>query len=545
MQCFVAYRKEETSVNTVFALIKTAPRAPGVYLFKDDQGAVLYVGKARSLHARLQSYRVAHGTEWKATSIIDASATVQWHETKTELDALLLEARLIQSYQPPFNILLKTGHPYVYFMITRDPVPVFMITRVKSKKGTYFGPFIDKGAARSAFRFLQQSFRLFVCGRAVPGGCLAYHLGRCAGTCRQDFNKAEYEQRLELLKQALTSSPQEALASLEQAIHASNQAMTFERSAQLVGYRHALEKMYASLATGFDRPLSIQKLAEKDIWIWRAPEEGAALGYLFLFRERQGVLKKERVFSVPVMEESDAQEMSSYLFSYYRLYRPSPQILVSHAVSDSALLADFAREWHTLSYDVVVNAPAREAHHEVMAHAYAYAEAEYLRPEKMARHLKHFLKLSRLPRRIDCFDISHKQGRAMVGACVRFTDGKPDKGGIRHFHIKTLQEQNDYAALQEIVQRRYRSREDLPDLIVIDGGKGQLSAVRAVLDPLLAGTDVGLVSLAKREETVFSAQFPEGKILTGQLVTAGSLVALRDYAHHRAVSFHRVIEKKL
>jgi excinuclease ABC subunit C len=173
-----------------------------------------------------------------------------------------------------------------------------------------------------------------------------------------------------------------------------------------------------------------------------------------------------------------------------------------------------------------------------------YARDEYAKPEKLAQQLRQFLDLQRVPRRIDCFDISHKQGHAMVGACVRFTDGKPDPSGIRHFHITTVDGQNDYASLQEIVQRRYKTHADLPDLIVIDGGKGQLSAAAAVLTEILAGTQVDLVSLAKREETVYSKKFPEGKVLSTKLRAQGSLVALRDYAHHRAISFHRSVSSK-
>lgn len=534
-------------MKKIETLIKTAPKQPGVYVFKRHDGAVMYIGKARVLRARLQSYLAGYAGEWKATSIIDSSDSIEWHVTDNELAALLLEAQLIQSYQPPFNVLLKTGQPYIYFVITSSgssvghgvKLPIFELARTKTKKGIYFGPFIDKGAARSAFRFLQETFRLSLCSRSIAGGCLAYHLGRCAGSCKSDFDEKAYRARLELVRKALQSKPQDMMDEIDEQIVASNSALSFERSAQLAAYKQALSRVYASLATGFNRPTSIQRLAEKDIWIWRGPEGENPFGYLFLFREQRGVLKKERILCVPMMEDDYHQELSNYLFSYYRLYRPSPQVLVSDAIIDSNMLASFAVEWHQLSYSVTVNAPSRPEHAEIMIHAQAYADAEYLRPEKIAQQLRQFLKLKRAPRRIDCFDISHKQGHAMVGSCVRFTDGRPDMSAIRHFHIKTVEGQNDYASLQEIVQRRYKTIDDLPDLIVIDGGKGQLSAVRAVIDEMLVGTDVGLVSLAKREETVYSAQFPEGKVLTGSLVAHGSLVALRDYAHHRAISFHR------
>jgi excinuclease ABC subunit C len=528
--------------KNLLALIKSAPQSSGVYIFKQDDGAVMYIGKARVLRSRLQSYVANYATDWKAMSILDASSALEWHVTENELSALLLEARLIQSYQPPFNVLLKSGHPYIYFMITQEDLPRFIMTRTKTKKGIYFGPFIDRGAARSAFRFLQESFALLVCSRSITGGCLAYHLGRCAGMCKPDFDVVAYKTRLELVRKALQSKPQEMMALIDSQIAQSNQDLLFERSAQLAGYKNALERVYQSLATGFDRPTSIQKLAEKDIWIWCAPASDSPFGYLFLFRETRGILKKERVWCVPLMEVNEAQEMSNYLFSYYREYRPSPQILVSVAMIDSHLLADFTASWHQLSYGVTVNAPARPEHADIMMHARVYAQTEVSRPEKIAQQLKQLLKLPIVPRRIDCFDISHKQGHAIVGACVRFTDSKPDIAGIRNFHIKTVEGQNDYASLQEIVMRRYKTVGDLPDLIVIDGGKGQLSAVQAVIGELLAGTQTTLVSLAKREETLYGMHLPsDGLVMRGALVAQGSLVALRDYAHHRAISFHRQV----
>jgi len=530
--------------NNIAQYVHKAPRSAGVYLFKQADGAVIYIGKARVLRTRLQSYLNGYEREWKATQIIRASSSVEWYETTSELEALLLEARLVQSYQPPFNVLLKTGQPYVYYLITQDALPRFEVVRTKTKKGTYFGPFIDKSAARAAYRFLLHTFRLGLCTRTIEHGCLAYHLGRCAGVCRSDFNRAQYEERLMLLHKALRSKPTDMYRDLDMRIQESNAALTFERSAELVRYKQALEKMYESVSTGFDKPLSVQRLAEKDIWIWLLSATDDDFASLFLFRERGGVLKKERVWRVARMEEEVEQELSQYIFEYYRVYRPSPQVLASQAFTDAPLLADFVREWHHLSYAVVVAAPAGTEHHECMAHAMVYAREESARPERMAQQLKQFLALRRVPRVIDCFDISHAQGHAMVGACVRFVDGVPDRDAIRHFHIKTVEGNNDYASLQEIIVRRYKEQSDLPDLIVIDGGKGQLSAAREVLQPILEGTTVDLVSLAKREETVFCSAYPEGKVLNSALVAHGSLVALRDYAHHRAISFHRQVRSK-
>jgi excinuclease ABC subunit C len=275
---------------------KAAPKAPGVYLFKDALGVVVYVGKARNIYNRLGQYFAAYSSELKATSIINSATTIEWIETETELAALLLEARMIQSHQPSCNVLLKTGQPYYYFFISAEPLARFDLVRTKSKKGNYFGPFIDKGAAKRAFRFLQKEFQLFLCGRTIEGGCLAYHLGKCAGSCKSDFDKQAYSARIALLKRSLKERPNVVAAFFDDLIAQSNAAASFEYSAQLVGYKHAMLRVHQSLALGFDKPSSIQRLADRDVWVWL--DDGDDAGVLALFADRGGVLKKERVFFI-------------------------------------------------------------------------------------------------------------------------------------------------------------------------------------------------------------------------------------------------------
>lgn len=528
---------------TLKNMIADAPRTPGVYQFKAPDGAILYIGKARVLRARLKSYISGYGSDWKATSLLDASDSIEHIETESELAAMLLEARLIQSYQPPFNVLLKTGQPYTYFCVTNDTLPQFVLTRNKSQKGTYFGPFIEKTAARRAYRFLQEAFRLQLCNKNIPGGCLAFHMKRCAGSCRSDFDRDGYVARLALLKRALRAPRTKMLAEFDQRIAQANTELAFEQAAQLVNYRKAVETMYDSLATKFDRETSLQRLADRDVWVWEPATEAEPFAHLFVFRERQGVLTKARVFCL-LGEFGSPAFLTEYMSSYYRLYRPAPQILVSHEIEQPELLADFVTAWHECTLPVVVSAPARAAQHELMLLARAQARHELNKKTVAGAQLRTMLKLKKTPRRIDCFDISHKQGHAMVGACVRFVNGQPETKSIRHFHIKTVPGNNDYASLQEVVQRRYGHGEPLPDLIVIDGGKGQLSSVREVIGWRLEGTDTDLISLAKREETVFSEVYPEGKVLNQKSLAAQLLIALRDYAHHRAVSFHRGTERR-
>jgi|GEM_PF-286958 len=525
--------------HALLTALLQAPDCPGVYLFKTAQGSVVYIGKAKVLRARVRHYKLGFGKEWKATTILSKADTVEYVETASELEALLLEAKLIQSYQPPCNVLLKTGQPYIYFVITRpkQDLPRFEMVRNKHKKGTYFGPFIDRSAAKKAFLYLQKTFQLQVCNKTIEGGCLAYHMHRCAGTCRSDFDREAYEQRLALVGRALRKDRSKVIRELEKKMEEENARYAFEKAQQLKIYRDACVRVYETLMTSFDKPNSLRRLADKDIWVMHSDD---LFFYLIVFRETDGVVSKHRLFCLP-QQENQSEQVQEYITSYYREYMPSQQVWIdtlSGSIElDCDLIEKFCVRWHSMAHSIDMVSPLPE--NEIATLARVYAEKETAKKRYLGRDLKAFLQIPFVPKTIDCFDISHKQGHAMVGSCVRFKDGQPAADGYRHFHIKSLDQQNDYAALQEIVMRRYKEASSLPDIIVIDGGKGQLSAVQAVLGSFLRGRQTALISLAKREETVFSAQFPEGKRINQKSIAGQTLIALRDYAHHAAISFHR------
>ncbi|HLW73067.1 MAG TPA: GIY-YIG nuclease family protein [Candidatus Babeliales bacterium] len=418
--------------QTIKKFEESIPKLTGVYLFKDAQDAIIYIGKAKNLHHRVNSYFQKYNTDWKIRHLIDEYTDVDYILTPTETESLLLEAELVQKYKPKFNVLLKEGQPFLYILFTQHPIPTIELVRNKKKKGTYFGPFLQKGPARKTFHFLMQTFHLNICNKKIERGCLDYHIGNCAGTCKPDFDLTDYCFRITLAREALKNNQDNFIQSIKDQMSMYNATFAFEKSQRLHEYLHNVDTIFATLNTHF----STDKFAT-DIFVASTP----------------------------------------------RPYTPQ-------------------------------------------AHATINVE------------LQHFFRFSTPVRTIDCFDISHFQSSYLVGSCVRFTDGQPEKSMFRHFKIKTLTEQNDYAALQEIIQRRYKSKDDIPDLIVIDGGKGQLSAAYHVLP------DAPIVSLAKREETIYGPQFPDGTVLDIQTNVGKLLIALRDYAHHFAISYHRLKRKK-
>ncbi len=412
---------------TTKKLEKSIPKLTGVYLFKDAQGTIIYIGKAKNLHHRVSSYFQKCDTDWKINQLINEYADIDYILTPTETESLLLEAELVQKYKPRFNVLLKDGQPFLYILFTSVELPTIELVRNKKKKGTYFGPFIEKGPARKTYHFLKRTFHLNLCNKKIELGCLDYHIGNCAGSCKPDFDTSDYVFRISLAQQALKNNQEGFIEQVKEQMKKYIAKFEFEKAKNLNEYLQNVDAIFATLNTHF----STDKFAT-DIFV--------------------------------------ASTVTPY----------QEQI------------------------DTSINVG-----------------------------LQKFLGFATPVRTIDCFDISHFQSSYLVGSCVRFTDGKPERHMFRHFKIKTLTEQNDYAALQEIISRRYKDKSNLPDLIVIDGGKGQLSAAQYVLP------DAHIVSLAKREETLYGPQFPQGVRLDIQTEVGRLLIALRDYAHHFAVSFHR------
>lgn len=404
------------------------PKKPGVYFFKAADGTILYIGKAKSLFARVNSYFRSNNNDWKVQSLIAEHDHIDHVLTATETEAELLEAHLIGIHKPKFNVLLRDGQPFVYLLITQDLIPVMKIVRNTHGRGIYLGPFLQKNDARKAHRYLINTFQLYICNKKIENGCLDYHLGICAGSCMSTFDQTGYLLRLELAQHALKEESAEFTRKIQEHIKHYNAACEFEKSRHLSEYLTHFDAIAHTLKLHFS-----PKKYEADV---------------FCATQRTRTTKQ----------------------------------------ADSAL-------------------------------GYAFQEA---------------IGASKPIHTIDCFDVSHFQGSFLVGSCIRFTHGIPEPAKFRRFRIKTLTQQDDYAALREIVERRYRNQADLPDAILIDGGKGQLHAVQDLIPPTTI-----VMSLAKREEILYCPAHPEGIHLDMQTAIGRTCIALRDYAHHFAISYHR------
>ena len=505
--------------NTIRAL----PHVPGVYIFKNSAAEIIYIGKAKDLRNRCTSYISPDLGDIKGQAIATTATSVEYIETKSEVAALVLEAELIQHHRPQLNILLKDGQPFLYLVVTTEKIPQLLLTRTKTPRGSYFGPFIEKQPIRALYNFLTKTFRLDICNKNIPSGCLRFHMGICSGSCTQTFDEAGYRDRLMFVKKLLSGGSSSLFKELDDQISKHNEAMEFEISRKLVEYKQNVGHFFANKTSTLDLQDTITQKTSRHVWI-QTPKK------VIVLNEQK--LKFIELYSFI----ADAGEpLDAYLTTYYQQHPAPASILVDDTLEDPELLKNFlVSRWNSETESELFCNPTGHLEH-IVRLAQLQIIGKEIHTDRTGVELQKFLELPSPPRIIDCFDISHTQGTNIVGASVRFVDGVPDKSGCRKFIIQSLTNQNDYAALQEVAFRRYKSHDELPDLLLIDGGKGQLNAVLAVvLDA------VECASIAKREERIFSTRLPaEGKVLLQRSKAGKTLMALRDYAHHFAISFHR------
>ena len=478
--------------------INGLPNSSGVYLFKDSDNSILYIGKANNLKKRARSYLKPNHESHKTTIMVSLAESIEYRVTKNELEAMLLEAQLIETHQPPFNILLKSGRPFLYFFFSRGKLPRMELKRgrLKTSQGTSIGPFTSSTRARALLDSTEKRFRLKICNKQIPGGCLYFHLGICAGYClsktseENKFDLADYKERLELAKKHIKKT---------------------------LGSR--------STASGLSS-LDQEHSHGSDIWIQK--------NSLHLFHSENGLVKKKRTF---ILENT--AESKDYLLSYYRTFPCPRSVFLNFELENQKTIQDFISKWQDAMSTISVIDTISQTPPDVVALAIAMAKAEEKSSKNSATALQFFFKTPKPIVSVDCFDVSHTQGQNLVGSCIRFTNGKPTPNLFRKFKLKriedkTAQANDDYASLKEIVRRRYKDEKEVPDLVLIDGGKGQLNAVKNLFPELLFS------SLAKKEERVFAPGFSSnGKKLNFETIEGALLISLRDYAHHFAISYQR------
>jgi excinuclease ABC subunit C len=548
------------------------PDTPGSYQFKDRDGRVIYVGKARSLRQRLSNYfQSPRNLPPRTASMVAAAETVEWIQVRNDVEALMLENTLIKSHQPRFNVRLRDDKSYPFLAVTLDDEwPRPMVMRGRKRKGVrYFGPYGHAYAIRETLDLLLRTFPLRTCsdnkfGQHARLGrpCLLFHIEKCSGPCVGEVTREAYDQHVEALLEFLDGDTDSVVQELETRMHEAAGELEFEQAARLR-----------------DRLTSVQKAIEKQQMVAERSEDLDVLGIaddeleaaVQVFFVRKGRVVGRKGFIVDKVEDLSPNELVSSVVE--RLYDDPPQgipkaVLVPSELDDPELY----EAWLTSlrGSKVTVRVPQRGAKRDLQATVTRNAQEEFVRHRlrratdhnsraRALNELQEHLGLPEAPLRIECYDMSHLQGTDYVGSMVVVEDGLPKKSEYRRFKIKGEQGNDDFAAMEQVLTRRLTAylaerRRPVgdtpgkfsypPQLLVVDGGKGQLGVAVRVLEELGLADEIPVASLAKRFEEVYVPGEADPIRLPRQSEALYLLQRIRDESHRFAITYHRQLRAK-
>ena len=556
----ISFTKDEISLDEK---LNNLPALPGVYQFKDKEGTVLYVGKAKILRNRVRQYfHKSRVLEPRIALMVEKVSDVEIITTDSEVEALILEANFIKSKKPRYNVNLKDDKSYPYIVITKEPYPRVFVTRRVSRDGSrYFGPYTDVHTMRSALKTVRDIFMIRSCNFHIDQEfidkkktrvCLDYHIKKCEGPCEGLVSEERYNQMIDHVAQVLLGKNTSVIESLAMQMQSAAAELKFEDAAVFRNRMRELE-VYSSSQKIVD-----MQLHDRDI-IAVAAEGDDACGVVFKIREGK-ILGRQHYYISKVEAKSESEVIEALVQRYYLESNDVPSEVVLSSPIESG---EAAKEWLTglrgKPVDVVAPVEGELAKLLSMCRKNAQYLLDELKLQKMKREdfiphavqsLQRDLHLKNPPRRVECFDISHLQGTETVASMVVFEDGRPKKSDYRKFKIRSTAEGNivdDFASMREVIRRRYsrvvEEQLPLPDLIMVDGGKGQLSSACEVLNELSLQSQP-IISLAKRLEEVYVPDKSDPVPIPKTSSALRLLQQIRDEAHRFAITFHRSLRDK-
>ncbi|MFW6386685.1 MAG: excinuclease ABC subunit UvrC [Bacillota bacterium] len=538
--------------------LKEVPDRSGVYMMKNDLDRIIYVGKAASLRKRVRSYFRKGNRTYKTRIMIDEIDDFDFIVTDTEVEAYILEANLIKKYRPKYNVRLKDDKTYPYIKVTEneDFPRIFKTRLVKNDGGRYFGPFANVEAIYKTLDVFKDVFKLRTCKKDLIAGepeeraCLNYHIDKCLAPCVGAVSREEYRQMVDQVCLFLSGHQEELIEQVEEMMEEAAEEKNFEKAAR---YRDALQ---AFKEISREQKVMTERKVDQDIFALHRGESGACCVQLLILRN--GRLIGQEYF---ILEGSSGEEegkiMGSFLQQYYEQAPQIPdEVLLNTRFSQRELLQDVLSE--RKGKKVKIQFPIKGNKKRLLNMAENNAE-ENLKKEEIrekykkertsgaVKKLREELDLEEDPYYIEGFDVSNIQGTDPVASMVVFKNGRPDKAEYRKFKIKSVAGPDDFAMMQEVVERRYsrllREERELPDLIMVDGGKGQLNAALEVLQELDL-EDQEIIGIAKEEEEIFFPGESEPVRLEKSSTALHLLQRVRDEAHRFAVSYHRKLRSR-
>lgn len=530
------------------------PENPGVYIMLDKDGIVIYVGKARVLKNRVRQYFHSSAKPEKVAAMVENIADFYYIITQTEIDALALENNLIKKYKPKYNILLKDDKTYPYIKVhTKESFPRISITRKIKKDGKYFGPFMGGVRCGELVDVVESVYNVRSCkvaiGEKPKKPCLAYHLGRCLAPCAHLCTQEEYAAQVKDALSFLDGNYELAEKILQEKMLRFAENEEFELAMQYREKLQMLSKLKLKRITSLNRALNADIIALKTNFLYSA---------INVLVTRSGIMQGGSNFALEDGSFTETDALTAFIIQFYSTHELPDQI-ITQEFCEKELLESYFQDKFGKKVEIIL--AKQGVKRQLLDMAEKNAE-EYLSKsmdkiqhkndmtKNACQRLKEMLGLKKYPKRMECYDISNVSGVDKVGSMVVFTDGEADRSSYRRFKIKTVEGANDYASHQEMMRRRLaklgtdeEERFPKPDLIIIDGGKGQLSAVKEIFDEF-GVTDIELVSLAEREEEVFTLFQEESIKIDHRDFALKLLQRIRDEAHRFAITYFRSLHSK-
>lgn len=521
----------------------------------DSKSGVVYVGKAKDLHKRLSSYSRFSGAQHNKTSImLEKVKKVDTIITNTEKEALILEASLIKKHKPKYNIILRDdkNYPYIKVTIQEEWPRVFMARRKNKDKARYFGPFSSSGAMWSTLRMIASLFPLRNCKgnklqkRTRP--CLNHQIGKCLAPCSGKCDRNQYMEHVKKVIMILEGKNNDLVKTLDDQMRSASKNLDFEKAATIRDQIIALEKTLEK------QVISASHSKDQDVFGFSRKDAAIAISILFI---RNGLITGNRSFFLGDPFGENTSILSQVLSQFYDGNGIVPkEILLPFEPADFELHLERVNDYSTVKIEMKI--PQRGDNLQLISMATTNATQIFAEKEKkksswdnLCQAMIHALHLNRPPSRVECLDISNISGQQAVGSLVCYSDGEPDKQNFRHYKIRTVDGPNDYAMMREVLQRRLTrgiDEDNLPDLFVVDGGKGQLGMALAVADELGITDDIDWIGIAKEKQGEGEKLYKPGRknpiLLPGHNPVLLYLMRIRDDSHRYGITFHRNLRNK-
>lgn len=531
------------NLNSVFMSNKlkspeNLPSKPGVYIMKDVENTIIYIGKAKNLKNRVQSYFREKLDRPKTQVLMSHFDSLEYILTNSEKEALILEATLIKKHRPRYNVQLKDDKRYPYVKITNEKFPRVVITRNIVKNGVYYGPFTDVGSVKQTVKFLKSLFKIRTC-RNMNGPCLNSQIDLCYAPCEGKISEEEYAKIINKIDLFFQGKYSVIVKNLKKEMIDASDNQEYEKAAvirdQIASIEEIMEKQFVEL---------IDDDLDQDV-IAIAPSENEVVVIIMPIRKGKIVGRDDFLMSTSEYD-SNSEILFAFIQQYYDYNRHIPkQILLAEDINEKELLQDWLSDLR--GNKVHIKVPQKGVKLRLVNMAQKNAEIIKHQKKKMENsliELKKYLKLDKLPRIIEGYDISNISGKFAVGSKVSFKDGKPNKKGYKHFKMETPGP-NDFAMMEELLTRRLKmiDSDEEPDLIVIDGGKGQLGMACGVLEKLNL-THIPIIGLAKEFEEIYLPNTQRPIVIPKNNKALHLLQQVRDESHRFAITYHRKLRSK-